>query len=332
MSLSRWLIPMLAVVALAPAHAWNPEGHRVVGALAGRLLAGSHAAAEVGSLLGSLSLADASVWADCVKGVDPDTLQYERGRYPECVVFETAQGEAEMVDFVRRNARNCVIKPGEEVCHRQYHYADVAIQRDAYRPGLIGTRDDDVVAAIVATTRVLKGDPAPAPFRIAGKREALLLLTHYVGDIHQPLHVGAVYLDAQGNRVDPDTRPFEPGTATRGANSIRVLPGTRQNLHATWDAIPRRMTEEHLSSAWIAAAAAVPPTRGPELAWPAQWASESVREARLALDGLTFGPRQGGHWTVRLPAGYSRSMSARKKSELTRAGARLAQLLRDIWP
>ena len=32
-----------------------------------------------------------------------------------------------MVDFVRRNASNCVIKPGEEICHKQYHYSDVGI-------------------------------------------------------------------------------------------------------------------------------------------------------------------------------------------------------------
>ena len=34
-------------------------------------------------------------------------------------------------------------------------------------------------------------------------REALRLLAHYVGDIHQPLHVAAVYLDREGRVVDP---------------------------------------------------------------------------------------------------------------------------------
>jgi hypothetical protein len=47
----------------------------------------------------------------------------------------------------------------------------------------------------VATTQVLKGGAAPAPFSLKDQREALLLLTHYVGDLHQPLHVGAIYLD-----------------------------------------------------------------------------------------------------------------------------------------
>jgi hypothetical protein len=33
---------------------------------------------------------------------------------------------------------------------------------------------------------------------------ALILLAHYVGDIHQPLHVGAAYFDWKGRIVDPD--------------------------------------------------------------------------------------------------------------------------------
>jgi hypothetical protein len=36
------------------------------------------------------------------------------------------------------------------------------------------------------------------------KPVALILLAHYVADIHQPLHVGAAYFDAQGRATDPD--------------------------------------------------------------------------------------------------------------------------------
>ncbi|WP_409362753.1 S1/P1 nuclease [Bradyrhizobium sp. CIR18] len=31
------------------------------------------------------------------------------------------------------------------------------------------------------------------------KKEALFVLSHLVGDLHQPLHVGAVYLDSAGH-------------------------------------------------------------------------------------------------------------------------------------
>ncbi|MFX8926146.1 S1/P1 nuclease, partial [Acinetobacter baumannii] len=85
-------------------------------------------------------------------------------------------------------------KQGEEICHKQYHYSDIAIQRSSYSLGPVGTREDDIVGAVAAATHVLRDEPAPAPFNIKDKREALLLLVHYVGDLHQPLHVGAVYL------------------------------------------------------------------------------------------------------------------------------------------
>jgi hypothetical protein len=47
---------------------------------------------------------------------------------------------------------------------------------------------------------------------------------------------------------------------------------------------------------------------------------------------LRFGPRANNEWTVTLPADYAARMNAIKKRQLTRAGARLAQLLRALWP
>ena len=55
---------------------------------------------------------------------------------------------------------------------------------------------DNKISAINAAIRVLQDRPkATAPLSITDKKEALFLLAHFVGDIHQPLHVGAVYLD-----------------------------------------------------------------------------------------------------------------------------------------
>jgi len=76
-------------------------------------------------------------------------------------------------------------------------------QRGHFDRNFQGTNDHDIVAAINAATAVLLERPSPPPFKIADKREALFLLAHLVGDLHQPLHVGAVYLDKDGNLVDP---------------------------------------------------------------------------------------------------------------------------------
>jgi len=328
----------IAAAVCTSASAWGPDGHHTVGALADKLIAGKPAAAQVQALLGGLRLQNASVWADCARGVDPAQgyAYTTRGRYPECRIFETPELEAEMSDFVRRNDVNCDRRPSEESCHKQYHYTDVAIQRDHYAPGLVGTRDDDIVAAIGAATRVLQGEAAPAPFDIKSQREALLLLAHYVGDIHQPLHVGAIYLDARGRRVDPDTGTFDPATDTRGGNQIitaRAASGQRgAKLHAVWDAVPPAQTASHIDAAWLQQARALPPSAGDVAGWPAAWASRTLGQARSAYAGLTFGPEKDGFWTASLQPSYERKAAAIKKTQLTEGGARLAQLLEAIWP
>ncbi len=320
------------LIASSQAFGWGPDGHHTVGAIADRLIAGSHAATEIKMILGGLSLEDASVWADCAKGIDPRknyTYQTE-GQYPECKIYETPALEAEMSDFVRRNDKNCVPKPGEESCHKQYHYTDVAIQHDHYDRNFVGTRDDDIVAAISAATHVLKGDSAPAPFSFKNKREALLVLTHYVGDIHQPLHVGAVFLDTKGKRVNPDAGTFDQNTSTRGGNEITVI-GKNHNLHALWDGIPASLTVSHVNAALIKQAAAIPSTDGQLFDWPTHWADDTLGVARQAFKGLKFSNQQNGHWSTTLPAKYCKWMYDIKKKQLVKAGAHLAQLLQTIW-
>ena len=317
---------------------WGADGHRTVGALADRLIAGTHAQAQVRALLGDLTLEQAALWADCAKGVDPakDYTYTAAGKFPECVIFETPAGEAQMSDFVRRNDTNCPRAPTSPSCHAQYHYTDEAIQRRRYHLGDVGTRDHDVVAAISATIHVLQGEPAPAPFDIKDKREALLLLAHYVGDVAQPLHVGAVYLEPDGSVVDPQSATFDPATDTQGGNrivTIRVATNHRsETLHATWDDIPEALRSTHIDAAWLALARAEPATRGDIQGWSAQWAGTTLTQARLALQDLHFGAEQSTQWTVPLTGRYDDAMAPVKKRQLTAAGARLARTLMAIWP
>jgi len=170
---------------------------------------------------------------------------------------------------------------------------------------------------------------------IEGKREALLLLVHYVGDIHQPLHVGAVYLDAGGKIVNPEPGPVDPATETRGGNEIIVVSGGQGALHGTWDDIPPEYKPNKVKSAWLAQAKAVPSTSGAISEWSSAWASDTQKNAVKAFAGLAFGkksPGPKGKWSVTLPTTYSKSMNAIKKQQLTKGGARLAQLLAAIWP
>jgi hypothetical protein len=329
---SKLVAALITALALsgAPAAAWGPDGHQTVGAIADRIIAGTNAEKQVQAILGGLTLEDASDWADCAKGVEP-TQNYNylaEGDYPACARFETANGETEMEDFVKRNHQNCQLSEGEKSCHNEYHYADVAIQRGKYDSKYHGTRPDDVVHAVGAAVKVLQGGAAPAPFNFKGKREALMLLAHYVGDLHQPLHVGAIYLDAAGNVVDPDRGTFDARSGTRGGNSL-TLPSA--NMHGTWDGVPPKVNPEKVGGL-VRAAKRVPAPRGKVETWPAVWAGESIGDAKRAFQGVTFAPQKNDKWKVTLPAGYATTMNATKEGEIVKAGARLAQILRSIWP
>src|SRR5258706_2547757 len=221
--------------------AWNAEGHQTVGAIADSLLAGTHAGKEVRKILGrGGTLQRAALWADCAKGVvrnkKTGVFHYVvSSGFKVCAPFESTAGQKAMVNFVKRNWDACQPAADEELCHKQYHYADVAIERDGYARTETGTSDHDVVSAIKAAIAVVKGDTAPAPFDFASRKEALRVLAHYVGDVHQPLHVGAIYLSAAGQEVDPDSGMFDRATKTRGGNLIKD--GTSA-LHHEWDEIP----------------------------------------------------------------------------------------------
>lgn len=328
----------LALALLLPspaALAWGPHGHQTVGGIADQLLAGSNTARQVRSILGS-NLQTAAVWADCAKGVEQKQagapLAYDgSGPYPECDYYENPASEAAMVAFVQRNAQRCYGNSSDEVCrHKAYHYTDVALQRERYAKGLVGTSDHDIVSAIDACVLVLKGGKSPAPFDIRSRKEALRLLAHYLGDLHQPLHVVSVYLDRTGQLVDPDAGHFDPKTVTKGGNVISVK-GSR--LHSLWDSIPGRLAGQLLAGEGAAAARLLPATPGALVDWPETWASDTLRSGKPALTALSFSAVNAmGQWPASPSASYTKEREALQRQQLIRAGARLAELLREVLP
>lgn len=343
------------------AHAWGADGHQTVATIAAGLLKGTPTEARVAALLGDMSLPVAALWADCAKGISPSrNYTYPSpGKYAECAPLETPERIAEMADYVRRNDKQCHIGMDEDSCHRQTHYADITLQRSRYLLGFVGTRGDDVAGAIRTAILVLQGKPAEGPPHFKSPREALIVLTHLVGDLHQPLHVGSIYLDAQGQRVDPDKTGLDVATFTVGGNSLWVVgapkppvpvtppapasgpagpnaPATAGfgplKLHTLWDGVPDKFKPKRVDAAWLAEARKLRSNQGDPLDWPARWASQSLDQAGLAFDGLQFSPKQGSHWTVVLPSGYSARADAIKRQQLTIAGAKLAQLLKATLP
>src|ERR1700677_76634 len=172
----------ILLLTLAPlsAWAWGDEGHRAIGAMADQLIAGTAAAGNVHALLGDETLSAASVWADAVKG-------------------RTNQTE-EMIEFKKSNPDHAV-----------HHYTDIPFGGRKYGEDSLGATNVDVMHAIPACILILQGrTEAQTMFKNVSPRMALRLLAHYIEDIHQPLHVGAGYLD-KTKFVDPNDYPGHYG-------------------------------------------------------------------------------------------------------------------------
>lgn len=319
----------------APALAFGPDGHQAVGAIADAMLAGSKAGDQVKAVLGGATLEQVSIWADCAKGVSPDKdfAYTSAGRYPECAPFETHEGMAAMSDFVRRNHDNCKPGPEEEDCHKQYHYTDVALQHDHYQLGYVGTSDHDIVHAIQAMVMILQGRDAPAPFHIKDKREALILLSHYLGDLHQPLHVGSIYLDADGSVINPDQGKYDKLSNTIGGNALVCPCG---NLHSLWDDLPLPYRKGKMNDTLLKKARVVAHENASYEQWPLLWANDSIKAARTAYQGTQFSEAtmgaKGPSWSIALPLKYERLLLSMKEDALSKGGAHLAQLLQAVWP
>jgi S1/P1 Nuclease len=323
------------------APAWEYQGHRVVGSIADHML-NANAKQQVAQILG-FELSIAGPWADCVKSVqqtaDGKFHYTENAEHPEyetpCKMFRTDAEQDRMEKYVERNWSQCEYKPDgvQRGCHNTYHFDDIAIQRDAFDPGYKGTNNHDLVAAIRAAIAVLSGKPVTPPLpvaNIADKKEALFMLAHFVGDLHQPLHVGSVYLDENGGLVDPDAAgAIDPKTETNGGNSIREQ---NANFHTEWDEIAKDIGEA-ATAELLVAAKSVPPSLGSVEDWPAAWASDSVMVSRAAFEGASFA-RAGKRWTVTFEDrdAYMRSKDAIQRQQLAKAGARLAELLNAVWP
>lgn len=348
---------LLCAVSPLPAWAWGHAGHQLIGSLADEMLVGMPSAKKVAAALGPAlkNLKTAAPWLDCVRDVGfrlPDSFKYEPAKppfhSPACVPFEGPPERQRMEDFARRNWHNCPDVNGHKApgaCHRSFHFTDVAVQHNLYSRQFTGTRDHDIVGILKAAVTVLRsGKPAAGLPSLRDRKEALLLIAHLVGDLHQPLHVGAIYLRDDGTPVDPDATPPPPGPVleTRGGNSLEIGSG---DLHEAWDTIASALKPGSLTTgpglkrrqALLAEARALPATAGAADAWPERWASDTLVASQAAFPGLRFtrkGASEPGHWVVQFQdaTAYEKDREALQRRQLTQAAAHLAALLRSVWP
>ena len=226
-----------AVVFVSDAYAYGPIGHQIVGAIADARLANTPAAAKIATLLDGLSLEKASVIPDEIKGWD------KRGADDPRVFHYSARPalDAQLRDFWRANQptheRNSPMPS-----HHWFHYTDVPVlDPEKYADGKTGRTPWDIVHMTRFCVRVLRGEEPEKNPRSITKPVAVVLLAHYIGDLHEPLHVGAEYFDQTGHPSDPD----KGGEAIedQGGNTLllklktplAITGNSSSKLHAFWD-------------------------------------------------------------------------------------------------
>ncbi len=182
------------------------------------------------------------------------------------------------------------------------HYVNVADGAAAFDMKRDSPDGKCVVAAIDRFTLVLRDPKAPPEKR----REALKLVTHFVGDVHQPLHVSRAH--------------------DKGGNDIKVeFFGNRTNLHSVWDGQIlrhakkgvreyadelRRSISDEQRKRWEASTAA-------------DWATESWK---LALSNAYDVPKDGQLGQVY----FDRNLPV-VEERLKMAGVRLAAVLNGTY-
>lgn len=209
--------------------AYGPTGHEIVGGIADELLANKPVRAAVRVLTDGITLEKASMIADEIKGWDKkgldDPSAFHYSAHPMI--------DNQLRDFWRANQPTH--DPNSPMpSHHWFHYTDVPVIRlEKYADGKVGRRKWDIVHMIPYCISVLEGEmPEPNERKIT-KPIAVILLAHYVGDIHQPLHVGAQYFDKFGRAIDPDRS--QPYLADEGGNTfalhLRDEPPPRRGVH-----------------------------------------------------------------------------------------------------
>lgn len=278
----------LLTVAPREAKAWSRDGHRIVCRIAWQLLDQARRA-EIDRLTSSYRDPDggaiSSFWDACAYADDVRAKANSSPAWNRFAVFET------------------------------WHYANVP--RTTTRLPSPPCQTPCVISAIPAHADSLRRAATDA-----SKSEALFFLSHWVGDMHQPLHLG--FADDRGGN---DVRPIDGG----------YYPVS--NLHALWDGgIPGKAIA---SSGWqdLADRLAREITPAQQASWiqgtETDWAQESYN--------LVTSPK--AQYCVWEPVGGTMSCAARPGSRtigeayqaefaddvatrFQQAGVRLAELIR----
>jgi S1/P1 Nuclease. len=336
------VVLLIVLLFAGSASAYGPRGHHLVGAIADKRLAKNKSVAnQVKLLLDGLTLESAATLPDELKGLD------DCGRPPSTKPLNGSKRiNAELRAFL--NANLCSSNPS----HHEFHFTDVPVfGNEQYADGKVGRSEFDIVQMIPFCIRVLKGTETQPNSRGITKSVAVILLAHYLGDIHQPLHVGAEYFNASGKPFKPTTA--NKGFADQGGNKLTLFTLVKGKevsagkFHSYWDGQTVENAFGTATTPTIAARLAKSEPANWQLTggvetWAEQLANEIMPLAREAHERLVFknikstpGDKDitSGRGEEKKNSGgtfYAIWAGATVKDEIHKAGWRLAALLEEV--
>jgi len=324
----------------ATAFGYGPRGHSLVGAIADLRIASTANQAtkdKLHQLLDGMTLQQAATLADSIKTWDTN----ENGFH----VTGHAPIEMDLRAFVKANPKDGAIS------HHEFHFTDVpVVGNEQYAPGDIGRSDFDIVHMIPFCIRVLKNQEPETNDRKITKRVAIILLAHYLGDIHQPLHVGAEYFTSSGAPFEPSTS--DKGFADQGGNKLTLFTFVHGKeapagvFHGYWDGQTVENAFGSRADSKVAKQlAGTEPTdwklTGAVTTWAEQLANDIMPTARTAHQRLAFKniKSMAGHKDITSGSAEEKKQSgatfyaiwaaAVVKEEIHKAGWRLAALVEE---
>lgn len=323
----------------ATALGYGPRGHGLVGAIADQRVAKDAALkAKIDQLLDGLTLQRVATIPDEIKGLDHNPNGFHLPGHPAL--------ENQLRAFVAANPST------GHPSHHEFHFTDVPVfGNEQYSPGDIGRSEFDIVHMIPFCIKVLKGEEPENNSRAITKPVALILLVHYLGDIHQPLHVGAEYFDAQGDPFEPSTS--NAGFADQGGNLLTLFtivagkPKSAGKFHSYWDSQTVQNAFGPANDLTIAKRLAKTEPADWKLSgavdtWAEQMANDIMPLARQAHTKLTFSKitivpgskeiKSGRATEKKKSSGklYAKWAADTVKTEIQKGGWRLAALLEQI--
>lgn len=259
--MGRWIsVAIISTLAgfapVTPAHGYGAIGHQTVGAIADERLANTPTGAKIAALLDGMTLQTASVIPDEIRGWDAKGADD-----PEIFHYSSRPRiDAQLRDFWHANPPT-QDQNSPTPSHHWFHYTDVPVVRpQRYADGKAGRSQWDIVQMITYCVAVLHGEEPEENARKITKPIAIILLAHFLGDIHQPLHVGAQFFDQAGQQTDPEEN--KSALEDQGGNTIMLkhspeaaerIGYPESKLHSFWDtdavmanlpAFPKEMPKE----------------------------------------------------------------------------------------